>query len=105
MNIALVILIATALAGAILSAIVAHAKYRSPVGWGIAGAAFPLLGLIAIAGMPMGNPKPQVETQTQAETQAESEVPTSSHLLSTVAGVLAVSGTVALIIIITLNIR
>ncbi len=42
-----------ALAGGVLSGVVASAKNRDPIGWGIIGALFPLLGLIAIAGMPM----------------------------------------------------
>ena len=52
MDIVLIIGIILALAGGILSGVVAEAKNRDPVGWGIIGAIFPLLGLIAIAGMP-----------------------------------------------------
>ncbi|WP_292288383.1 hypothetical protein [Marivita sp.] len=53
MEILLIIGIIIALAGGVLSGVVASAKNRDPLVWGITGALFPLLGLIAIAGMPM----------------------------------------------------
>lgn len=46
-----------AAAGGVFSGVVASAKKRDPLIWGIAGAAFPILGLIAIAAMPV-NDKP-----------------------------------------------
>lgn len=53
MSILIIISLFVSLAGAILSGIVANAKNRDVVGWAVAGALFPILGLIAIAGMPM----------------------------------------------------
>jgi hypothetical protein len=55
-EIALIIGLVVAAAGGVFSGIVASAKKRDPLIWGIAGAAFPILGLIAIAAMPV---KPQ----------------------------------------------
>ena len=67
MNIAIIIVVLVAAAGGLLSAIVADAKKRSPLGWALAGAMFPVLGLIAIAGMPMAQPMPQQEPSGQSE--------------------------------------
>lgn len=55
-----------AAAGGVFSGVVAAAKKRDPLIWGIAGAAFPILGLIAIAAMPV---KP--ETSLSQEEQDE----------------------------------
>jgi len=56
MNILILVCLFVALAGAILSGIVADAKNRNVLGWAVAGAIFPILGLIANAGMPMAAP-------------------------------------------------
>lgn len=55
-----------ALAGGFLSGVVASAKNRDPIGWGITGALFPLLGLIAIAGMPMAQSRQTLPTEKQS---------------------------------------
>jgi len=57
MQVELIIIGIVALAGGLLSGIVANAKNRDVFGWVVAGALFPLLGLIAIAGMPVAQQK------------------------------------------------
>ena len=44
-----------AIASAILCAVVASAKRRDPLVWGLAGLAFGLLSLIAVSGMPIAS--------------------------------------------------
>ena len=87
MDIVLIIGIILALAGGILSGVVAEAKNRDAVGWGIVGAIFPLLGLIAIAGMPTARQTKGTKTvptdvckpsETKASTEAEAETSTEA---------------------------
>lgn len=67
MNILIMVALFAALGGAILSGIVADAKNRNVLGWAVAGAIFPILGLIAIAGMPMAVPSQTTQAQTKSE--------------------------------------
>ena len=62
MGIIITITIIIALAGGILSGVVAAAKNRDAFAWGFTGALFPVLGLIAIAGMPTARRKKQTYT-------------------------------------------
>ena len=82
MDILLTIGIVLALAGGVLSGVVAAAKNRDPVGWGIVGAIFPLLGLIAIAGMPTarrtkGTKTVPTDVEKPTETAARTEASSS----------------------------
>jgi hypothetical protein len=64
MEIVLLIGVIAAAAGGVFSGVVAAAKKRDPLIWGIAGAAFPILGLIAIAAMPV---KPQTSLSQEEQ--------------------------------------
>ena len=67
MDILITIAVLTAIAGGVLSSVVADAKNRSVLGWAIAGAIFPVLGLIAIAGMPVAEPTQQQTSEENSE--------------------------------------
>jgi len=71
MDILITIAVLTAIAGGVLSSVVADAKNRSVLGWAIAGAIFPVLGLIAIAGMPVAKPN---QRQTSEENSDDTTV-------------------------------
>jgi hypothetical protein len=75
MQVELIIIGIVALAGGLLSGIVANAKNRDVFGWVVAGALFPLLGLIAVAGMPVASPKSAENTSTTESNESPSAAP------------------------------
>ncbi|AXI51014.1 hypothetical protein [Sulfitobacter sp. SK025] len=105
MDILLTIGIVLALAGGVLSGVVAAAKNRDPVGWGIVGAIFPLLGLIAIAGMPTarrtkGTKTVPTDVEKPTETAARTEASSSEDTTTGNVIILIIFGVITVMVVI-----